>query len=402
MIYDIIGQVFVVLALSLVLGELLEQARLPSVAGALLGGIILGPTILGVVTATPQTQGLGLIALFFIIFTIGLEMRTDMVRKQLGNAVLITLTAFVIPVLIVTVLSETLLSFGLVGNFVLSLAITVPSISIISVIVMERHLLERLSGPIIISATACADTLAFIALSSVSQPITGTLELISLLTILVIAFISIDMILNRRSASFQEALAKGAHILRSGNVSYAILIVAGLAVSLLFQLIGLSYIIGAFFAGLILHEELIGKDAFGRISRTFNRMNQAFFIPVFFGFAGVEANLAPGGYGLLAPLALLILAGILPAILMTYLVSSVFLKLRERGGNRDVAVIMGGRGAVGIIIATIASENGQIGTQEYSLIIIGILAASLIVPLLIRGKQETPSPPARPNTEVSI
>ncbi len=387
MIYDIIGQVFVVLALSLVLGEVLEQARLPSVAGALLGGIILGPTVLGVVTATPQTQGLGLIALFFIIFTIGLEMRTDMVRKQVGNAVIITLTAFIVPLVLVTVVSEMLFPFGLVGDFVISLAIAVPSISIISVIVMQRGLLEKASGPIIISATAVADIVAFIALSSVSQPITDTLELLSLLTILIIAFISVDMVLNQKSASFQRALAKGAHILKSGNVSYAILIVAGLFVSLLFQLIGLSYIIGAFFAGLILHEELIGKDAFGRISRTFNRMNQAFFIPVFFGFAGVEASLDPGGYQLLGPLATVILAAVLPAILLTYLISSVLLKLREKGDSRDVAVIMGGRGAVGIIIATIASENGQIGSQEYSLIIIGILVASLIAPLLIRTSQ---------------
>jgi Kef-type K+ transport system membrane component KefB len=390
MIYDVIGEVFVVLALSLVLGEILEQARLPSVAGALLGGIILGPTVLGVVSATPQTEGLSLIALFFIIFTIGLEMRTHVVRKQVGSAAIITLTAFVIPLLITVTVTGILLPFGPVANFVLSLAITVPSISIISVIVMERHLLEKPSGAIIISSAAVADILAFIVLSSISQPITGTLELLSLLTVLLIGFISVDIVLNQKTASFQKALAKGAHILRSENVSYAILIVAGLSVSLLFQLIGLSYIIGAFFAGLILHEGLIGREAFGRISRTFNRMNRAFFIPIFFGFAGVEANLTPSLYGLLVPLSVLILAGIIPAILLTYMVSSGFLKMREKGDSRDVAVIMAGKGAVGIIIATIASDSGQIGIQEYSLIIVGILAVSLIVPLLIHKQTLKP------------
>jgi Kef-type K+ transport system membrane component KefB len=384
LIYDVIGQAFVVLALALILGEILEQIGLPAVTGALLAGIVLGPTFLGLVASTPQSQGLSVIALFFIIFTIGLEMKTETIVKHVRSALLVTLTCFIVPLLIAAAVSTFLLPFGLVANFVLSLAITVPSISIISVIVMQRHLLEKPSGPLIISSAAVADIIAFVVLAAVSQSARSTLELLSLVTIILVGFVVVDRLLNRKSAGFQKILTRSSLILRGENVSFAILVVVGLSVSLLFQLIGLTYIIGAFFAGLILHEELIGRDAFGRISRTFNRMNQALFIPVFFGFAGVGANLAPGGYSLVEPLAVVIITATLPAILLTYFAADHLLRDREKGDARNLAVIMAGRGAVGIVVATIASDNGQIGTQEYSLIIIGILVISVIAPLLLR------------------
>lgn len=388
MLYEIIVQVLAVLAFAVIIGEIFEQFGLPAVAGELLSGLILGPTILGYVVSNSQTQAISSISLFFIIFMIGFEMRTETVRKTVPKAALATITSFIIPLIIAAALSVTLLPFDPVSDFVVALAITVPSISIVSVIVFQYDLLKEDTGQIILASVAITDMVAFIMLAAVSQSIGNTLSTILYLAIFIMGFAIVDRTLNSKREGFQRFLAKSSSYARREDISYAVLIIIGLLVSYFFQLIGISYIVGAFFAGLILHDELIGREAFGRISRTFSRMNRAFFIPLFFGFAGVEANFASPEYPFALALALIIIGSIVPAMLLTYFGSKTILKVKE-GGPRNIAVILGGRGAVGIVIVTVALSINLINATQYSLVIVGTLIVSIFVPLLLKRKDRT-------------
>jgi Kef-type K+ transport system membrane component KefB len=383
MLYGIILQVLAVLAFAVIIGEIFEQFGLPAVAGELLSGLILGPTILGYVVTNSQTEAISSISLFFIIFLIGFEMRTETVRKKLPKATVATLTSFIFPLIVASAASVYLFPFGLASDFVVALAIAVPSISIISVIVMQYDLLKEESGQIILASVALTDIIAFIILAAISQSIGNTLTTILYLIIFIVGFAIVDRVLNSKREGFQRFLARSSRITKREDISYAVLIVIGLFVAYFFQAIGISYIIGAFFAGLILHDELIGREAFGRVSRTFTRMNRAFFIPLFFGFAGVEANFAASDYPYAAALIAVVISSIVPAMLLTYYSSKTILKLKESGGARNIAVILGGRGAVGIVIVTVALGSGMIDDTAYSLVIVGTLFVSIFVPLLL-------------------
>ncbi len=386
MLYGIILQVLAVLAFAVIIGEVFEQFGLPAVAGELLSGLILGPTILGYVVSNSQTQAISSISLFFIIFLIGLEMRTETVRRNLPKATLATLTSFIMPLILASAISAYLFPFSLVSDFVVALAITVPSISIISVIVMQYDLLKQESGQIILASVAITDIIAFIMLAAVSQSIGNTLTTILYLVVFIVGFAIVDRLLNSKREGFQKFLATSSRLTKREDISYAVLIVVGLFVAYFFQAIGISYIIGAFFAGLILHDELVGREAFGRVSRTFTRMNRAFFIPLFFGFAGVEANFVANEYPFALVLAAVIIGSIVPAMLLTYFSSKTILRLKEVGGPRNIAVILGGKGAVGIVIVTVALSDNMIDPTAYSLVIVGTLVVSIFVPLLIRRK----------------
>lgn len=386
MAYEIILEVLAVLAVAVIIGEIFAQFGLPAVAGELLGGLILGPTVLDYVESNAQIQAISSISLFFIIFLIGFEMRTETVRKNLRKAGLVTITSFLIPLVIATALSVILLRFDLTSDFAFGLAITVPSISIISVLVFDYDLLKEDSGQIILASVALIDVLAFIMLAAVSQSAANTLSTIFYLVVFVLAFALVDRFLNWKRKKFRKFLEKSASYVRREDISYAVLIIVGLLVSYFFQIIGISYIIGAFFAGLILHDELIGREAFAKVSMTFSRMNRAFFIPLFFGFAGVEANFSLADYPYALPLALIIICSIIPAMLLTYYGSKVFLKIKKHSPKK-IAVILGGRGAVGIVIATLALGSGLINSTAYSLVIIGTLVVSIFVPLLLERKK---------------
>ncbi len=386
MAYTFIFQVLIVLAAAVVVGEVFEQFRMPSVAGELLSGILLGPTVFGVVSFSSDLQAVSTIALFFIIFLIGLEMNTETLRKHVRAAILLASTSFILPLLLAFAAATLVLPFGRASDFVVALAIAVPSISIISVLVMQYELLQKESGQVILSAVVVADLVAFILLAAALSPIPSTLGVVADTAVFIAAFLVVDWILNARPRQVRDALARLGKMAKREDLSYALLIVVGLAVASIFQAIGLSYIIGAYFAGLIVHDGLIGRSAFQEVSQTLSKMNRAIFIPFFFGFAGLEADLSASGYGLLPGLGAVIVASAIPAGLLTYLCARKILRTGDPGGPRQVALTLGGRGAVGIVVASVALGDGILDSAAYSLIVIGTLVVSLLVPLLLGRK----------------
>lgn len=391
MFTDIIWQILVVLATAAIVGEIFRQFGLPSVAGELLSGLILGPTVLGVVTFNPQIGAISTISLFFIIFLIGLELNTEILRKDIGKATFLTITSFLVPLAASSIIAVSLFRYGLVSDFILALAISVPSISVISVMVMQYKLLGTPVGQLVLASVTITDIAAFIFLAAVSQSATSTAYLLFYLAIFIAAFILLDTILSKKTKSFQRLLRMGSKYVKSEDISYVILIAAGLLVAIIFQEIGISYILGAFFAGLIIHEELIGRAAFERILTTLGRLNRGFFIPVFFGFAGVEATrfLDPNA---IFQLIVLVATSVGLSLILTYFGAKRLYRSSVDGVDalkhvsRQVSVILSGKGAVGIIIVSLALSYGLINSEAYALVIIATTVVSVLTPMLLRRR----------------
>jgi Na+:H+ antiporter len=379
---DILTDLLVVLVVAVLVGELFEQAGFPSVAGELLSGLVLGPSLLGVVTPSAQTDALSQLALFFVVLLIGFEMTTETVRRHIVPSLLLMGTSFVLPVAILGVGAAVLLPFGYGADSVVALALGVPSISIVSVLVMEKDLLQKETGQLILSSVTVTDIVAFIVLAGFSESLTGTFVVVLLLAAFLVAFAVLDWALNYHPAAFRGLLRSGSRLTKREELSFALFIVAGLLAAVILQGIGLSYILGAFFAGLIVHDGLIGKSAFKKTADTLAKMNRAFFIPIFFGLAGVEASFPSAQASLLIPLGVILTASLVPSTVVTYLAAGRALKAEKEGGPRYVAFILAGKGAVGIVIASVALRAGLIGGTAYSLVVIGTVAASIVVPVL--------------------
>lgn len=386
MTFEIILEVLVVLASAILVGEAFEQLKLPSVAGALLSGMVLGPTVLAVVAPDPELQGVASVALFFIIFMIGFEMNTKTLGKQMTQGVLLSLTSFIVPLVLALAVGLVVFPFDRVVVFIVTLAVSAPSISIISVLVMQHNMLEERSGAMILASVTFTDIVAFVLLEATSSPVRTTLTVIVETGIFIVAFIAVDWVLNYRPAATRHVIGRAGRLAKSEEISYAALILVGLTVAAIFQSIGLSYIIGAFFAGLIVHDGLIGRKSFKEVSETFARINGAFFIPFFFGFAGVEADLTGPGLLLIPALAAVLAVSLGVGTAFTYYVAKNVLRFSAAGMAKQVAVTLGGRGAVGIVIASVALSTGAIDAVAYSLIVVSTLAASLIVSVLLGSK----------------
>ncbi len=380
-----IQDVLFVLFLAVLLGEVFEQLGLPSVAGELLSGVILGPMVLNWVTLSAEMSAISQLSLFFIVFLLGFNLRTKVMREHFKQGFVLTIASFIIPLILVVFLISFILPGEFVGNFVTALAITIPSISIISVLVMRFKLMDQQAGNLIVASVVITDVIGFVLLATVTQDIFNDLLVIIKLGAFFGIFALVDWLLNRHPEGFQRILERMAQFFKREELSYAILIIFGLIVSLLLELIGISYVLGGFFTGLIIHDGLIGKEAYGRISRTFTRLNQGFFIPLFFGIAGLDAALPIGDIGIILALIILILVAVFIPALLTYYSLRYWLKVECLGiSAKKTSLILGGRGAVGIAIITLGFDATLVNQTQYSLVIFATIFISLLILLFLR------------------
>ena len=381
-LFSIIIDVLIVLAAALLIGELFERFRFPSVVGELLSGMIIGPSLLGLVVADDSLRAISAIALFFIIFHIGFEMKTQMLLGNLRFASLFSITSFLIPLALIVLAALFFFPFGVEENFIVALAIGVPSLSIVSVLIWQYNLLKTTTGQIILASVTLSDVFAFIILVGILRPIESTLTVVLEIAIFAIIFLVIDRILNLKPHAFQKILARSSRFIKREDFAFALLIIFALLFSALFQTIGLSFILGAFFAGLIVHDGLIGRKASERISQTLSTMNRIFFIPLFFGFAGIEVILASIGYSYYVGLIVLIAVALGVGVSLTYYVSRKVLRPKMDVAPKQLAGILGGRGAIGIVIASVAFSESALNEAGFSLVILATLIMSLVIPFL--------------------
>ena len=367
--FSIITDVLIVLAAALLVGELFERFHLPSVVGEILAGMIIGPSVLGLVLPSDPIRAVSSIALFFIIFHIGFQMKTQMVQGKLQAASLFSLTSFIVPFALMMLASLFFLPFNSKESLIVALAIAVPSLSIISVLISQYNLLKTVTGQIILASVTISDVLAFVILVGIVRPLESTLMVILEIVIFAVAFIVIDRTLNKKPQVIQKILTQSSGFFKREDFAFALLIIVALCVSAIFQTIGLSFILGSFFAGLIFHDGLIGRKSYDRVCQTLSTMNKIFFIPLFFGFAGIEVLLASVDYLLYAGLAVLIALALGVGVSLTYFFSRKGMLSKLDVSPKLLAGILGGRGAIGIVIATVAFNEGALNESGFSLVI---------------------------------
>ena len=385
MTYNIILDILIILTAAIIAGEIFEQLNLPGVAGQLLSGLILGPSLLNLLSYNNAISGITSIAIFFIVFLIGIEMNTEIIMKHLKKAALLSILSFIIPFSIELFLLTHILNIGVIETSIIALATAIPSISIISVLVGKYSLMKREIGKIIISSVVISDIIGFIILSYFSDASSSISSILLPLAILLILYFGFDYIINKNKWVFRKSLNIIWVKFRSNHFSYAILIIFGLLVSMIFNVIGISYIIGAFFAGLIINRGIIGNESFGRVSRTLNRINDSFFIPIFFGAAGLDAFVGYTNIDFVLEIFVFISIAFIIAYYLSFKFAKRFIDKKERDRSRKLAGIISGRGAVGIAIAVIALNEGLISKSSYSVIITLSIIISIIAGILLYG-----------------
>lgn len=372
---DVLTALFVILLATKIGDEIAQRLRQPGLLGEILAGVVVGPSVLGIVEPDEVLEVFAELGVVFLLFWVGLETRLSEMRDVGRTAALVGTMGVLLPL-------AGGIAFGLaIGEetstaLFLGVALVATSVGITSAVLVDLGALGGRVAKTILGAAVLDDVLAMLLLAvAVGLGADDGLDVGSVLATLAmaIAFIAFFALGGTR------AMARRPQILQEPRFSEspllpAVIICLGLAA--LAAHIGLAAIIGAFLAGMIVAETREQHP----IEREVAPLN-AFFAPFFFAFIGTQVELS----ALVNAEALALLAAVTAlAVATKYAGARIGARGLPAGERHAVAVGMVPRGEVGVIVAGIGAAAGVVDERLFAVIVAMSLLTTLVAPPLLR------------------
>jgi Kef-type K+ transport system membrane component KefB len=376
--------------------EIFERLKQPAVAGEILAGVVIGPSVLGLVSPSELTEALSEIGVIFLLFLVGLETKPADIFRVGWRALLVAILGVAVPFiagyLIMLAWGETRIEAIFVGA-----AMVATSVGITARVLGQMGLLGLEVSRIILGAAVIDDILGLLILAVVSSLAKeGGVNYVQIGTTaaLAVGFTLLVILVGARAVSRIRPRVENLKVGQSYLV-FGLSLCLGLA--LVASYIGVAAIIGAFLAGMALSESAEGSD----MPRQAEAVTE-FLLPFFLTNIGMQLKLD----------AILNLNTITLALAVTIL--AVLSKLigcglaaLPLGKKKAVQIGMGmvPRGEVGVVVAQIGLKLNAVDAAAYGVVLFMAVATTLIAPpflvRLFRGERRVDEEPRVPVTQIS-
>lgn len=372
----VLTDLFLVLLAAKLGDEVFKRIGQPAIVGEILGGVLVGPSVLGLVEVTEVLRVFSELGVVFLLFWVGLETRLSEMKEVGATSLAVGSAGVVLPF-------ACGLGFGLaIGEssetaVFLGAALAATSAGITSAVFLELGIARSRAARTVLGAAVVDDILALILLSvAVGMAAEGGVDLgkIALSLAVAVAFVAFVALGGTRLLAARPALLKAPRFADSPLLP-AVLLCLGLAAFA--AGIGLAALIGAFLAGMIVAETK-GQSSIEEEVRPL----YAFFPPFFFAFIGIELDLGSlfNGHALLLLAAITVIAA-LAKLVPAYLAS------RRALGPREATVVGVGmvpRGEVGIVVASIGAAEGVVDAELFGVVVGMSILTTLVAPFVLR------------------
>ncbi|HEU4700491.1 MAG TPA: cation:proton antiporter [Gemmatimonadales bacterium] len=364
-----------ILAGAKLVGELAERVGQPAVLGELLAGVLLGPSILGLVH--PDAPWLGLLAelgVIVLLFEIGLETDLKRLLGSGGTAATVALVGVALPFLMGFGVGE---AFGLprLPSIVVGAALTATSVGITARVLSDLGRLQDAESQVVLGAAVLDDIVGLVILTIVSRMVAGgevTLASVGTTTAIAFGFVAAALLVGRVVVPPLFGL-----LARLGNpASLAPMALAlALLVSVLAAQVGSALIIGAFTAGLLCAPTAQRHD----IEQGVTRLGH-FFVPIFFVSVGAAVDVRT-----FANPAVLGIGVALVAVAVVGKVLAGFAPVWFKGRKLVVGVGMVPRGEVGLIFAQTGLASGVLDAGLFSAVTLMVIVSTFLAPPALKA-----------------
>ena len=345
-------------------GKFFRSVGLPVVFGELIGGIIVGPTVLGLVDAQSEViEVLAHLGIFFLMLHTGLHSDAKELYKSSGKSLLIAIGGFVTPFALGYLVSRAF-DQSVISSLFIAIGLSISSIALVTRMFRDCELHGHSIAHVTLGAAVIQDIIALILFSVIlSTAQTGSFELSSLFVLLlkIIAFFGIVLLLGAKSSKYLNK------VIYFGNKGFTLTLILALLMGMIAESIGLHSIIGAFLAGLFMSEDVIDRRTFEKIEDRIYGLSYSFFGPIFFASLAFHLD-----YTAFAAAPLFLLSIMLVAIVGKVLGSGIIASFIGFSKNESliIGLAMNNRGAVELIIASIGLEMGLIDATVFSILIL--------------------------------
>jgi Kef-type K+ transport system membrane component KefB len=130
--------------------------------------MILGPCLFGIVSSNESLEILSNIAIFFVLLLVGLEMDLRQVKKTGKPAVVLSVTSLTLPFLAAYGISF-LFGIGVIPSLFMGLLLSVTSVPVNAMILVELGILKSKIGTTVLSAAVVDDIISLVILAVILQ-----------------------------------------------------------------------------------------------------------------------------------------------------------------------------------------------------------------------------------------
>jgi Kef-type K+ transport system membrane component KefB/nucleotide-binding universal stress UspA family protein len=396
-----LAQLVVLMLVGRLLGEVMIRIGQPSVMGQLLAGVLLGPSVLGLIW--PQLQhvlfpavkeqkamldAVSQFGILLLLLLTGMETDLALVRRVGRAAITVSIAGVAVPFAcglgLGFLMPDTLLpdpGKRLLTALFLGTALSISSIKIVAATLRELGFARRDLGQVIVSSAILEDTIGWVIIAiTFSLAEAGSIDVagVSKSVIGTAVFMVASFTIGRRVV-FDLIRWTNDNFESEFAVITAILVIMGV-MALTTQLIGVHTVLGAFVAGVLIGQSPILT---GHIDEQLRGLITAFFMPVFFGVAGLSADLT-----ILTDWRLLLMALALIAIASVGKFAGAFVG-GELGGltRREAFALacgMNARGSTEVIVATIGLSLGALTQDLFTMIVAMAVTTTLAMPPMLR------------------
>lgn len=369
--------IMIIAAIMLIITYKLKQ---PMVIGYILAGMVIGPytppfTLIQSVETVNVFAELGIIMLLFVI---GTEFPIAKLKSVSRTAIIVGIPESLGTLIIVFFIAQTL-GFSFFDSVFIALAMSITSTVVTIKILEELNVLRDRSSVLILGVLIIEDIIAVSALAILQSTASANSDQISIIQIslsigVVLAFIGSILILG--SKFIPNALDK---VGKTNDYALLLIVILGLAFGLSFtaKALGLSVVIGAFLAGV-----LVAESKTAAIAKVITIPLRDVFSALFFISIGALMNIS------LVPLFIVpAIVLILSSFVSKLLIVTGILQLRRYDSSTSLRTALGlsaSRGEMSLIIAKGGQDIGVISSSVLPILGVVTVVTTFLAPYVIK------------------
>ncbi|WP_286006783.1 cation:proton antiporter [Ligilactobacillus aviarius] len=379
---EFLGTLCLVLITTSLAGHFSRRIGIPAVIGQLLVGILIGPAVLGWVHNNAFMHTFSEIGVIILMFIAGLESDLEMLKKYFKPALAVAFSGVVFPVVLIYFFGK-LFHFSFEQAIFLGVTFSATSVSISVEVLKELKRLKSKEGTTILGAAVIDDIISVIILSVLVSMFSNVAKaqgghhssnlwmsfLLDALYFVVIFFL-FEWIA-------PKMMRLGEHLKVASSVTLMSIVLC-LGMAWLAEQVGLSDVVGAFFAGVAIAQTPYKQE----VDSNIEPIGYAVFIPMFFVSIGLNMTFK----GFFDDLVFIVSLTIL-ALITKWLGCGLGAKVL--GMNYDSMNIIGSgmvsRGEMALIIAQIGYEAHLLSSEYYSGVIFVIILTTLAAPFMLKA-----------------
>jgi Kef-type K+ transport system membrane component KefB len=389
-------QIIIIIVSTRLFGLAFRKIGQPAVVGETIAGIVLGPSLLGLifpgafhflfpVESLPSLRFLSQIGLILFMFIVGLELDYRLLRKQAFEAVIISHASILIPFslgIFISFYLYPLYASHQTGFYPFALfmgiAMSITAFPVLARIIRDRKLTDTKLGILALSCAASDDVTAWCILAILIALIRSGSGMNGVAVVSMVALYMTFMLVPVKIglAWIQSAYERGKI---SYNTLVAILFSILLLSSWCTEVIGIHALFGAFLAGIVIPKN---KEVHTRIISRISDLTLVMLLPLFFVFTGLRTQ-----------------AGLLNSVVLwtSFLYILLCAVVGKFGGSALVAralgqswkdslsigALMNTRGLMELVVLNIGYDMGILSTEIFSIMVLmALLTTMMTSPLL--------------------